>query len=170
MNKITYRKEGDYLVPDLYLPKQPSKCIGKYGMLRLNYLKEYKKGLYTELIINGKLYDHLAYIDEDATKRVSDIINKLVEAEGIDENLKQANQMKWVQTMNNIKNRAEEIIYDEISEKILKNAPKQNKKYVKKQLEKLDENILDYLCYWNEKFYRNGFVDGVQMIMGSVEK
>lgn len=63
-----------------------------------------------------------------------------------------------------------EIFIDEISEKILKTVPKQNKKYVKKQLEKLDENILDYLCYWNEKFYRNGFVDGVQIIMGCVEE
>lgn len=63
-----------------------------------------------------------------------------------------------------------EIYIDEISEKILKNVPKQNKKYVKKQLEKLDENILEYLCYWNEKFYRNGFVDAVQMIMGCVEE
>lgn len=63
-----------------------------------------------------------------------------------------------------------EISIDEISEKILKNVPKQNKKYFKKQLEKLDENILDYLCYWNEKFYRNGFVDGVQIIMGCFEE
>mgnify|MGYP007081385711 CR=1 FL=1 len=63
-----------------------------------------------------------------------------------------------------------EIYIDEISEKILKHVPKQNKKYVKKQLEKLDENILDYLCYWNEKFYRNGFVDGVQIIMGCFEE
>lgn len=114
MNKITYHKEGDYLVPDLYLPKQPNKSIGKYGKLRLNYLKEHKRGLYTELMINEKLSGHLFSIDKDATKRVSSIINKLAETEGIDENLKQANQMKWVQTMNNIKNRAEEIIYDEI--------------------------------------------------------
>lgn len=63
-----------------------------------------------------------------------------------------------------------EIFIDEISEKILKNVPKQNKNYVKKQLEKLDENLLEYLCYWNEKFYRNGFVDGVQMIMGCIEE
>lgn len=63
-----------------------------------------------------------------------------------------------------------EIFIDEISKKILKNVHKQNKKYVKKQLEKLDENILDYICYWNEKFYRNGFVDGVQMIVGCIEE
>ena len=61
------------------------------------------------------------------------------------------------------------IYFDEIVENILKNIPKQNQKYVKKQLDKLDENFMDYLCYWNEKYYRNGFVDGVQMIVSCVE-
>ncbi len=61
------------------------------------------------------------------------------------------------------------IYIDEISEKILKNVPKQNKEYVKKQLNKLDENFLDYLCYWNKKYYRNGFVDGAKVIMGCLE-
>ncbi len=55
MNKITYNKEGDYLVPDLYFPKQPEGHIGKYGRLRLNYLKNFKNGLYTELFISGTL-------------------------------------------------------------------------------------------------------------------
>ncbi len=61
------------------------------------------------------------------------------------------------------------ICIDAISERILKNVPEQNKKYVQEQLEQLDDNFLDYICYWNEKFYRNGFVDGVQMILGCVE-
>lgn len=60
--------------------------------------------------------------------------------------------------------------FDEISEKVLKNVPKQNKEYVKKQLNKLDENFLDYLGYWNEKYYRNGFVDGSQLIIGCLNK
>ena len=60
--------------------------------------------------------------------------------------------------------------FDEISEKVLKNIPKQNKEYVKKQLNKLDENFLYYLCYWNEKYYRNGFVDGARIIMGCLEE
>lgn len=58
------------------------------------------------------------------------------------------------------------IQFDEISERILKNVPKQNKKYVKKQLELFDRNFLDYVCYYNETYYRNGFVDGVQLISG----
>ena len=62
------------------------------------------------------------------------------------------------------------IYFDEISERILKNVPKQNKEYVKKQLNKLDENFLDYLGYWNEKYYRNGFVDGAKVIMGCLKK
>ena len=62
------------------------------------------------------------------------------------------------------------INFDEISENILKNVPNQNKKYVQKQLDILDKNFMDYLCYWNEKYYRNGFVDGVQLIMGCVEE
>ena len=62
------------------------------------------------------------------------------------------------------------ICFDEISEKILKNVPKQNKKYVQKQLDELDKNFMDYLIYWNEKYYRNGFCDGVQLIGGCIEK
>lgn len=60
--------------------------------------------------------------------------------------------------------------FDELSENILKNVPKQNQKYVKKQLEILDKNFMDYLSYWNEKYYRNGFVDGVQIISGCTDK
>lgn len=58
------------------------------------------------------------------------------------------------------------IYFEEISEKILRNVPKQNKKYVEKQLKQLDDNFFDYICYWNEKYYRNGFCDGVQLIGG----
>lgn len=62
------------------------------------------------------------------------------------------------------------VYFDEISERILKNVPDQNKKYVKKQLDLLDENFMDYIFYWNEKYYRNGFCDGVQLIGGCLEK
>ena len=62
------------------------------------------------------------------------------------------------------------IYFDEISEKILRNVPKENKKYVQKQLEILDNNFLDYLGYWNEKYYRNGFVDGSQLVMGCFDE
>ena len=115
-NKITYRREGDYLIPNLYIKnyKKSDYSIGKYGRLRLNYLKEHKRVLYTELILTGKLSEHLSIIDKDANKRIADIVNKLVISEGVNEDLKRTNQMEWVQAMNNIKNRAEEIVFNEL--------------------------------------------------------
>ena len=116
MEKITYHKAGDYFIPDLYIKNfnKSNYHIGKYGHLRFNYLKNYNKCYYTELMLTGELLEHLAGVDKDANKRVSDIIKKLAESEGIDENLKQFNQLEWVQAMNNIKNRAEEIVFNEL--------------------------------------------------------
>lgn len=114
MNKITYHKEGDYLIPDLYFPKQPEGHIGKYGRLRLNYIKENKRGLYAELMINGTVSKHLAEIEKTATSRIALIVKQLAEAENVNEDLKSHDQLAWVQAMNNIKNRAEEIVYNEI--------------------------------------------------------
>lgn len=62
------------------------------------------------------------------------------------------------------------IYFDEIAKNISRNVPKENKKYVQKQLEKLDDNFMDYIGYWNEKYYRNGFVDGSQLVMGCFNK
>ena len=70
----------------------------------------------------------------------------------------------------NDEDRKHTVKYDEISEKILKNVPEQNKKYVKKQLNLLDENFMDYIFYWNEKYYRNGFCDGVELIIGCIDR
>ena len=113
-NKITYHREGDYLIPDLYLPKQPEGHIGKYGRLRLNYLKNFDRGLYTELLIDGTLKQYLLDIDENANNKVNLIIKQLSESENINEQLKEHHQMEWVQAMNNIKNRAEEIVLNEL--------------------------------------------------------
>ena len=113
-NKITYRKEGDYFIPNLSLPIQPKNQIGNYGRLRLNYLKDFKKGLYTELLIDGTLKQHLLDIDECVNERVHVLIKQFAESENIDEYLKEHHQIEWVQAMNNIKNRAEEIVLNEI--------------------------------------------------------
>ena len=113
-NNITYRKEGDYFIPNLSLPIQPKKQIGKYGRLRLNYLKDFKKGLYTELLIDGTLKQYLLDIDENANNKVKLLIKELAESENINEQLKEHHQREWVQAMNNIKNRAEEIVLNEI--------------------------------------------------------
>ena len=114
MNEITYHREGDYLIPNLYLPEQPKGHIGKYGHLRLEYLKNFKKGLYTELLISGTLKQHLIDIDESATGKVNQLVKQFAEVKSIDEDLKEHHQMEWVQAMNNIKNRAEEIVFNEI--------------------------------------------------------
>ncbi len=113
-NNITYRKEGDYFIPNLSLPIQPKKQIGKYGRLRLNHLKNFKKGLYTELLIDGTLKQYLLDIDENANNKVNLLIKQFAESENINEQLKEHHQMEWVQAMNNIKNRAEEIVLNEI--------------------------------------------------------
>ena len=115
MNKITYHKEGDYLIPDIIMYNSCKDYhIGKYGRLRLNYIKNYKRGLYTELTINGTLSKHLADIENTANERIGLIIKQLAKSENINEELKSQNQLAWVQAMNNIKNRAEEIAYNEI--------------------------------------------------------
>ena len=115
MEKITYHQEGDYLIPDLVMDNSCEDYhIGKYGRLRLNYIKEYKRGLYTELMINGTLSKHLADIENAANERISLIIKQLAKVEQVDESLKSSNQLDWIQAMNNIKNRAEEIVFNEI--------------------------------------------------------
>ena len=113
-NKITYRKEGDYFIPNLSLPIQPKKQIGKYGILRLNYLKNFKKGLYTELLIDATLKQHLLDIDECANERVHVLIKQFAKSENVNEYLKEHHQTEWIQAMNNIKNRSEEIVLNEI--------------------------------------------------------
>ena len=115
MKEITYHKEGDYLIPDLIMDNSCENYnIGKYGRLRLNYIKNYKRGLYTELMINGTLSKHLADIENAANERICLIVKQLAESENVNEDLKSSNQLAWVQAINNIKNRAEEIAYNEI--------------------------------------------------------
>ena len=115
MKEITYHKEGDYLIPDLIMDNSCENYnIGKYARLRLNYIKNYKRGLYTELIINGTLSKHLADSEKAANERIGLLIKQLAKAENVNETLKSHDQLAWVQAMNNIKNRAEEIVYNEI--------------------------------------------------------
>lgn len=115
MKKITYHKEGDYLIPDIIV-ENPKKDyhIGLYGRLKLEYMKKHQLGLYSDLILSGTLPEYLIEIDKTANERVNRIINELAKKENVDENLKRNNQMKWVRCMNNIKNRAEEIVFNEL--------------------------------------------------------
>lgn len=115
---INYHKEGDYLIPNLKLPeenpKYKNKTIGKYGRLRLNYLKEYKKGLYNQLIIENKLFEHLVDTNEEAKKQVKLITNQIAKQEHINKYQKEKDALDWVCAMNNAQARAEEIVYKEI--------------------------------------------------------
>ena len=111
---VSYTKIGDYLLPDLKLEDKESFNIGKYGLLKLEYLKKNKRGLYTELLMKDKLNDYLHDIDITANNRISNLILLLAEKENIDENLKQSNQFLWLGKMNNIKNIAEEIVLNEL--------------------------------------------------------
>ena len=110
---ISYTKNGDYLLPDLILENKKQYNIGKYGLLRLNYIKKEKLGLYFDLLVNDKLNEYLRNIDTTVMEKVQKLIKELAEKESINEQLKENNQMLWVSKMNNIKNIAEEIILKE---------------------------------------------------------
>ena len=115
MKEITYHKEGDYLIPDIIV-ENPKKDyhIGLYGRLKLEYMKKHQLGLYSDLILTGTLPEYLIEIDKTANERAKSIINELAKKEKVDENLKQNNQLEWVRCMNSIKNRAEEIVLNEL--------------------------------------------------------
>ena len=115
MKNLTYRKERDYLIPNLAVKGTNSDYhIGLYGHLRLEYMKKHQLGLYSDLILSGTLPEYLIEIDKTANKREKNIINELAKKENVNENLKQNNQLEWVRCMNNIKNRAEEIVFNEL--------------------------------------------------------
>ena len=110
---VSYTKQGDYLLPDLILKEKVQYNIGKYGLLRLQYIKKYKLGLYFDLLVNDNLNEYLHDIDTTVMEKVQSLIKELDEKENINEKLKQDNQILWVRKMNNIKNIAEEIILKE---------------------------------------------------------
>lgn len=110
----TYRKEGDYYIPDLELPPMPDYQIGKYGRMRRTYLKEHRPILYTNLVVEGTLFEDLADVDKRCNERMEYLCTAMAKQEGVTEALKAADQMEWVRRMNSIRNRAEEIILTEL--------------------------------------------------------
>ena len=112
--EITYSKRGDYYIPDLALPQEGLQVIGKYGRMRKRYLKEHRPILYSNLLLSGELYQHLSEIDQACTNRLEIIIQQRTVREGVTEALKAADQMVWIQHMNSIRNRAEEIVLSEL--------------------------------------------------------
>ena len=114
--ELKYQKIGDFYLPKVSSPAEDEKIenIGKYGLLRLEYLKEHKKGYYTFLMINGSVPFELRNIESAANERIKKIIKQLADEENVNEELKATDQMEWVRCMNNIKNRAEEIVLKEL--------------------------------------------------------
>jgi hypothetical protein len=111
----TYRREGDYFVPNIELSVAATDIpIGKYGRMRRRYLKEFHPGLYSRLVLSGKLHEHLAEIDQTCHERMERICTAMAKQESVTEALKSADQMEWVRRMNSIHNRAEEIVTAEL--------------------------------------------------------
>ena len=111
---ISYTKKGDYLLPNLILEKKKQFNIGKYGLLKLEYIKKENLGLYFDLLVNDKLNEYLHGVDITIMEKVQSLIKELAEKENIDEKLKQNDQILWIGKMNNIKNIAEEIVLKEL--------------------------------------------------------
>lgn len=110
----TYRQVGDYFIPNITLPDDGEYQIGKYGRMRRSYLKEYRKILYNNYVLEGTLFKHLAEIDQDCNERIENIVSAMAKQEGVTEALKAADQIKWVRRMKSIRNRAEEIVLHEL--------------------------------------------------------
>ena len=110
---ISYTKIGDYLLPDLRLENKERFNIEKYGLLKLEYLKKNKRGLYTELLMKDQLNEYLRDVDINLMEKEQSLIKELAEKENITEELKSSNQMLWISKMNNIKNIADEIVLKE---------------------------------------------------------
>lgn len=110
--EITYTLVGDYYLPNLTAPESPK--VGRWGMLRFNYLKKHREALYTIMLMEGTLNPHLEEIDRQAQEMEQRLIFQLSQKEGVTERLKAENQMEWVARMNNIRYRADEIVLNEL--------------------------------------------------------
>ena len=112
--KIQYHKSGDYYLPNLTIEDQETQPIGKYGRMRKRYLKEHRPVLYSNMLLEGKLFRHLAEIDQVCDNRMELIVRQMKQQEGVTEQLKAVDQMEWVRRMSSIRYRAEEIVLHEL--------------------------------------------------------
>lgn len=113
-NGLWYELQGDYYIPCLVLPDTEERPIGIWGRKHLDYIKEHRPVLYTDLVLSGKLYSYLADIDTQARNKLDLLVTQLAEKEGTNDCLKARDQLAWVRAMNNIHNRAEEIVLKEM--------------------------------------------------------
>lgn len=114
MMNLTYEKCGDYLIPNLIPDPEPEGELRKFGLMRRSYLENHRRGIYSGLLLSGKLKEHLLSVQKQAEEMFDLLINQMAEREGVTEQLKTQNQMLWVGKMNNIWARAEEIVREEI--------------------------------------------------------
>lgn len=118
MTDITYRVEGDYLIPNIILDDEADdyskEIIGRYGMMRESFMKEYQHGTYMAMLLMGKLTAHLLEIDRQAEEEVACLLRQMMEKQGVDEVLKTADQMAWVQKVNALRAMAEKVVLREI--------------------------------------------------------
>ena len=111
---LTYEKCGDYLIPNLIPDPEPERELRKFGLMRKSYLENYRRGIYSGLLLSGKLKEHLLMIQEQAEERFDLLVKQMAKQEGVTEQLKGQDQILWVRRMNNIRARAEEIVREEI--------------------------------------------------------
>ena len=112
--EVTYTMQGDYQLPNLLPPQEEPVPMGKYARIRKRFLQEHRKITYTNLLTSGKLNSHLAEIQQTVQRRTEEIVAQMAKAEGVTEELKARDQMKWVQMMNNLQNAAEETVLAEL--------------------------------------------------------
>ena len=113
-NGLWYELHGDYYLPCLTIPEEEVHTIGIWGRKHQQYLRDHRSMVYTDLVLSGKLHSYLADIDTQARNKLDLLVMQLAEKEGINEHLKEQNQLAWVKAMNNIRNRAEEIVLKEL--------------------------------------------------------
>ena len=108
--ELSYRQNGNYLIPDIKMDEQPREIIGKYGMMRKAFLKEHRSGTYNSLLLQNKLTEHLLEIDRTAREQVEQTMAQMAQTE----KMKAENQMLWIQRMNSIRQRAEETVLNNL--------------------------------------------------------
>ena len=110
----TYTQVGDYLLPDLVIEESEQQSIGKYGRMRKQYLKEHRKGTYNAMLLQGTLTQHLIDTNAAAMDMLESLVRQMAKGEGATERLKKQDQTEWVRRINNIRNRVEEIVRNEL--------------------------------------------------------
>ena len=112
--ELSYRQNGDYLIPDIEMDTQPTEVIGKYGMMRKAFLKEHRSGTYNALLLQSRLTEHLLEIDRTAREQVEQTMAQMAKAEGVTEELKATDPLRWTGLINNLRHSAEELVLSDL--------------------------------------------------------